>query len=141
MKLKIKNVVCTHWIFLSVRYSHMYCTYDFFDIVHRTILHWHSEVYLPYLMKHTSPTTISATGTSIVSPARIMDNLCSDSSLSCKPRNCLSFVQSLKAVTKTTMKTAIRIATPSIQLASDSPCSSVDWLVVVVSSQEEKKWR
>ncbi len=29
MKLKIKIVVCTHWIFLSVQYSRMYCTYDF----------------------------------------------------------------------------------------------------------------
>ncbi len=37
IKLKIQNVVCTHWIFLSVQYSHMYCT--FFDIVHTTILH------------------------------------------------------------------------------------------------------
>ena len=29
MKLKMKNVVCTHWFFLSVQYSRMYCTYDF----------------------------------------------------------------------------------------------------------------
>ncbi len=29
MKLKMKYVVCTHWIFLSVQYSCMYCTYDF----------------------------------------------------------------------------------------------------------------
>ncbi len=29
MKLQMKNVVCTHWIFLSVQYSRMYCTYEF----------------------------------------------------------------------------------------------------------------
>ncbi len=29
MKLKMKNVVCAPWIFLSVQYSRMYCPYDF----------------------------------------------------------------------------------------------------------------
>ena len=37
----------------------------------------------------------------------------SDSILSCRPRNCFSFVQSLKAVTTTTTTTARRMAPPN----------------------------
>ena len=78
---------------------------------------------LPYLTWQISPTTISPTGICITSPARITENLCSHSILFWSPRNCFSFLQSLKAVTKTTTKTATRMATPSIQPASCSVLS------------------
>ena len=52
------------------------------------------------------------------------ENLCSCSILDCRPLNCFSFLQSLKAVTNTTTNTAIRIAQPSIQFVWDSESSS-----------------
>ena len=79
--------------------------------------------YSPYLTWQMSPTSISLTGSCITSPLRITANLCSHSILFCSPRNCFSFRQSLKAVTKTTTMTAARIATPSIQPASCSVSS------------------
>jgi len=57
-------------------------------------------------------------------------NFCSCSMRLWRPRNCFSLLQSLKAVTSTTMITENKIAAPSIQPACDSPSSStppVDW--------------
>lgn len=51
-------------------------------------------------------------------------NFCSCSIRLCRPRNCFSFDQSLKAVTSTTHTTDNRMAAPSIQPASASPSSS-----------------
>ena len=68
----------------------------------------------PYLTRQISPTTISLTAIWMTSPLRSVENLCSCSILFCSPRNCFSFCQSLKAVTRTTTRTAPRIATPSI---------------------------
>lgn len=89
-------------------------------------------IYSPYLTRHISPTTISPTGIWTTSPPRITLNWCSCSILACNPRNCFSFCQSLKAVTKTTTTTAIRIATPSIQPAS------LSWSVPLSSEMSKK---
>ena len=66
-----------------------------------------------------SPTTNSPTWICCAVPFRITLKVCSPSILSWRPRNCFSFDQSLKAVTKTTIITAMRMAAPSIH-----PCSS-----------------
>ena len=55
MKLKMKNV-CTHWIFLSMQYSRMYCTYDFLQncaYMCTTILHWHGDMCMCHNVIHT----------------------------------------------------------------------------------------
>lgn len=71
-----------------------------------------------------SPTTSSATGIWTSCPLRMTVNFCSCSMRLCRPRNCFSLLQSLKAVTNTTQITESRIAAPSIQPASASPSSS-----------------
>lgn len=71
-----------------------------------------------------SPTTMSATGSWMTCAPRTTWNFCSCSMRLCKPLNCFSLLQSLKAVTRTTQTTDSRIAAPSIQPASASPSSS-----------------
>lgn len=78
----------------------------------------------PYLTWAMSPTTMSATGIWMTFPFRTTVNFCSCSIRLCRPRNCFSLDQSLKAVTRTTQATDSRMAAPSIQLASPSPSSS-----------------
>lgn len=85
---------------------------------------WRNMVFLPYLIWAISPTTISATGSWMSWPLRIMQNFCSSSMRLCSPRNCFSLLQSLKAVTNTTMITEVRMAAPSIQPVSASSSSS-----------------
>lgn len=58
--------------------------------------------------------------------------------LLCKPRNCRSFLQSLKAVTKTTTKTAIRIATPSIHSKSSEIIGNRAFLLEWVKRENDK---
>lgn len=70
-----------------------------------------------------SPTTMSVTGSCMTCAPRTTWNFCSCSMRLCKPRNCFSFDQSLKAVTSTTHTTDSRMAAPSIQPASPSPSS------------------
>jgi hypothetical protein len=83
-----------------------------------------------------SPTTSSLTRIWIWCPPRITANLCSVSIFACSPEtlvkslkqigwplNWRSLVKSLRAVTRTTTTTEIRIATPSIQPASCSESS------------------
>lgn len=81
-------------------------------------------VFLPYLTWAKSPTTMSATGIWMTFPFRTTVNFCSCSIRLCRPRNCFSFDQSLKAVTRTTHTTDNKIAAPSIQPVSASPSSS-----------------
>ena len=74
----------------------------------------------PYLTWQMSPTTMSLMRIWCGSPLRKTLSVCSPSMRACRPRNCRSFRQSLKAVTSTTASTAAMIAVPSIQLALDS---------------------
>ena len=85
------------------------------------VLPW---VHSPYLTWAMSPTTSVATGTWRSCPFRMTVNFCSCSMRLCRPRNCFSLLQSLKAVTRTTQMTDSRMAAPSIQPASASPSSS-----------------
>lgn len=80
--------------------------------------------HLPYLTCAISPTTMSATGSWMTWLPRTTWNFCSCSIRLCRPLNCFSLLQSLKAVTSTTQTTESRMAAPSIQPASDSPSSS-----------------
>jgi len=79
----------------------------------------------PYFTWQISPTTSSPTGICWAFPLRITANLCSCSILLCRPRNCLSFFQSLNAVTKTTITTAPNMAVPSIHPACPSDSSPI----------------
>lgn len=67
---------------------------------------------------------MSDTGSWMTCAPRTTWNFCSCSMRLCKPLNCFSLLQSLKAVTRTTQTTDSRIAAPSIQPASASPSSS-----------------
>lgn len=71
-----------------------------------------------------SPTVMSATGIWMTCPPLMTVNFCSCSIRLCRPRNCFSLLQSLKAVTNTTHTTDKRIAAPSIHPVSPSPSSS-----------------
>lgn len=85
-----------------------------------------------------SPTTISATGIWTTWLARTTVNFCSCSMRLCRPRNCFSLLQSLKAVTRTTQMTERRMAAPSIQPASASPSSSAPpWAVAHPAENNE----
>lgn len=100
------------------------------------------QLVLPYLICAISPTTISATGIWITWPLRMTVNFCSCSMRLCSPRNCFSLLQSLNAVTSTTMITENRIAAPSIQPACASPSSSTPpaaWPQAGKKEQEQKK--
>lgn len=79
---------------------------------------------LPYFTWAMSPTVMSATGIWMTWLPRMTVNFCSCSIRLCKPRNCFSLLQSLKAVTNTTHTTDRRIAAPSIHPVSPSPSSS-----------------
>jgi hypothetical protein len=67
-----------------------------------------------------SPTTRSPICTWVACPPLMTLNVCSPSILSCSPLNCFSLDQSLNAVTRTTITTAIRIARPSIHAGCSS---------------------
>lgn len=95
--------------------------------------------HIPYLIWAMSPTTISATGIWTTWPARTTVNFCSCSMRLCRPRNCFSLLQSLKAVTRTTQMTERRMAAPSIQPASASPSSSAPAWAVAHPAESRRK--
>lgn len=84
-----------------------------------------------------SPTTMSATGSWMTCAPRTTWNFCSCSMRLCKPLNCFSLLQSLKAVTRTTQTTDSRIAAPSIQPASASPSSSAPAFAAPQAAERE----
>lgn len=71
-----------------------------------------------------SPVTSSPIWIWVPCPPRMTLNTCSPSIRSWRPRNWRSFDQSLKAVTNTTMVTAIKIAAPSIHAGWSSSSGS-----------------
>ena len=98
--------------------------------VRHWINHYNVKKY-NHLTCATSPTTKSPIWICIASPFLITLNVCSPSIRSWRPRNCLSFDQSLNAVTTTTITTAIKMAAPSIQAwCSSSSGSSINWIIV-----------
>lgn len=96
--------------------------------------------YLPYFTWAISPTVMSATGIWMTWPPLMTVNFCSCSIRLCKPLNCFSLLQSLKAVTNTTHTTDKRIAAPSIQPVSPSPSSSPTETSPQTIWKERKCW-
>lgn len=94
---------------------------------------------LPYFTWAMSPTVMSATGIWMTWLPLMTVNFCSCSIRLCKPRNCFSLLQSLKAVTNTTQTTDRRIAAPSIHPVSPSPSSSPTE-TSPQTVQKETKW-
>lgn len=112
---------------LSLTYQNMFESLMFFLTIKLKTFNLSDHLWfahLPYLTCAMSPTTISATGSCMTWPPRTTWNFCSCSMRLWSPRNCFSFDQSLKAVTRTTHTTDKSMAAPSIQPASASPSSS-----------------
>ena len=114
-------------------------------VILKLIGHYHWQFYQSidkvkkynYLTCATSPTTKSPIWICIASPFLITLNVCSPSIRSWRPLNCLSFDQSLNAVTTTTITTAIKIAAPSIQ----AWCSSSSGSSIKMNNSRYRKMR